>query len=65
MKINTEKFTRLMVENFYNNDKLAKACGVAPVTISRIKTGKQEPHTETLRKLCEALKCSPADILQD
>ena len=65
MKCNKEKLARLMKENFYNNSTLAEAMGVNVMTVSKLRNGKTEPHAETLRKLCEALKCTPADLLED
>ena len=63
MKCNKEKLIRKMKENLYNNETLAKAMGVNVSTISKLRNGKTEPHIETLRKLCTALKCEPKDIL--
>lgn len=65
MKCNKEKFTRLMKQNYFNNATLAETMGVNASTISKLKTGKTEPHAETLKKLCEALNCTPADLLED
>lgn len=65
MKCNRAKFERLMKMNFYNNRTLAAAMGVHETTISKLKMGKTTPHAETLKKLCETLKCTPADILED
>lgn len=65
MKCNKEKFTRLMKLNYFNNATLAEAMGVNPATVSKLKTGKAEPQAETLKKLCKALNCTPADLMED
>ncbi len=65
MKCNTEKFLKQMQRNFYNNESLAKEAGISPQAVSDLKTGKRTPRAATLKKLCEAFKCKPEDILDD
>lgn len=65
MKCNKQAFERLMKSNFYNNETLAAAMGVNVATISKLRNGRTEPQAATLKKLCEALKCEPAEILED
>lgn len=64
MKCNKEKFEKLMKENFFNNSTLAETMGVNVMTVSKLRNGKTEPQAGTLKKLCEALKCKPTDILE-
>ena len=41
---------------------LASAAGLARETVSRIELGIRYPRTDTVRKLCSALGCSPNDL---
>ena len=65
MHLDKAKFEKAMKQNFFNNEKLAKACGVSVPTISRLRNGKTEPQAATLEKICKALNCSPSDIMPD
>ncbi|MBC9706315.1 MAG: helix-turn-helix transcriptional regulator [Enterococcus sp.] len=65
MKCKKEAFERLMKQNFFNNATLAEAMGVNVMTVSKLRNGKTEPQAATLKKLCEALKCTPAELLDD
>jgi transcriptional regulator with XRE-family HTH domain len=42
---------------------LARRAGVAASTITRIETGAQA-HPSTMRKLADALGCTPRDLMQ-
>ena len=64
MKCNKEKFVKLMAENFFNNETLAKEMGVNVATVSKLKNGRTTPQAETLKKLCTALNCKPSDLLE-
>src|SRR5579859_4615693 len=43
--------------------ELARRCGVSTATLSRIERGKQDLAVTMLMTLCEALDCSPNDVL--
>ena len=45
--------------------ELADRVGITITNMSILKTGKAKAvRVETLRKLCEALKCQPGDLLE-
>lgn len=43
--------------------ELANAAGLSRGEISHLETGKRQPLATTLRRLCVALECEPADLL--
>jgi transcriptional regulator with XRE-family HTH domain len=43
---------------------LAERAGVSRATIAAIEAQKAEPQFSTIRKLAEALKCEPADLME-
>lgn len=56
----------VMAERDISNQELAEKTKLNRVTISNLKTAKRMPrlHESTLNSLCEALNCTPADLLQ-
>ena len=64
-KIDKNKLEKQMQLNFYNSAKLAKAAGLTPNTISKLKLGQASPRAGTMRKLCDVLHCMPSDLLED
>ena len=44
-------------------EELAKLLSISNVTLSRWETGLFEPNASTMRKLCEILHCTEAEIL--
>lgn len=64
MNINGEKLSYEMGKNLMNIEMLSQASGISRVTLSRIINGRaKNPRPDTVRALCEALHCEPADIL--
>lgn len=45
--------------------ELATAAGISRGEVSHLETGKRKPLATTLRRLCIALECEPADLLLD
>lgn len=43
--------------------ELANAAGLSRGEISHLETGRRQPLATTLRRLCVALECQPADLL--
>jgi transcriptional regulator with XRE-family HTH domain len=43
-------------------DELAEGSGVSKSTLSRVERGIVLPHLESVRRLCEWLKLTPADV---
>ncbi len=44
---------------------LSRMTGVAFDTISRLETGKQEAQPKTIRKLAEALRVEPKELMKE
>lgn len=47
---------------FLTQEELAERLGVSPLTVRRWELGQQEPQPYHLRRLCQELDCSPAEI---
>jgi len=45
--------------------QLAEKAGLSRAWIAKLECGRGRPSVETLRKLCAALECQPADLLYD
>ncbi len=44
--------------------ELAQRAGVTPATVVRVERNQAEPHMSTLRKLAEALRVDPAELVK-
>ncbi len=44
--------------------ELAERSGLAQTTISAIELGKQTPHLSTIRRLAEALRVDPDELIE-
>ena len=64
-KIDAKKLEKQMQINYFNAAELAKASGISPNGISKLKLQKTTPRSSTMRKLCAALNCTPEDLLED
>lgn len=65
MGISPEKIKYQMNVNMLNNEMLAKETGLSPQTVSNLKMGKvADPRPSTMRALCAAFHCTPADLLE-
>lgn len=55
-----------MARKRVTNRKLAECLGVHETSVSRLKTSDTMPRIdgEQLEKLCRALNCTPADLLE-
>ena len=54
-----------MADRKISSNELAETIGITPVMLSRIKTGKIKAfRLDTLLALCNALDCTPGDILE-
>lgn len=55
----------MMAKRKISSNELAELIGITPANLSILKTGKAKAiRFSTLDKLCEALNCQPADILE-
>jgi DNA-binding XRE family transcriptional regulator len=57
-----EKLRVLREKSFITQDELAKAAGIALVTLNRLENNKQKPSFKTIRKLAKALGVEPREI---
>jgi transcriptional regulator with XRE-family HTH domain len=49
-------------QRFLSQDKLAEQLDVSPVTVRRWEAGQQQPQAAQLRRLCEVLEATPAEL---
>lgn len=55
----------MLAKRKMQSKELAKKIGITPVNLSILKTGKAKGiRFDTLERICEALECQPADILE-
>lgn len=55
----------IMAKRKISSNELAERVGITPANLSILKTGKAKAiRFSTLDKICETLKCQPADILE-
>lgn len=55
----------IMAKRKISSNELSELVGITPANLSILKTGKAKAiRFSTLDKLCEALNCQPADILE-
>lgn len=64
MILDGNKVNRKMEENLYTATSLSKEKKIAYASISNARNGKGV-SMGTVRKLCEAFNCKPADLLKD
>lgn len=59
------RLDRVMADRKVSLKDLAESVGITNVNLSRIKTGKINAiRFSTLNSICEALECTPGDILE-
>jgi DNA-binding Xre family transcriptional regulator len=64
MKLNIRAVKVLMAQNGVDTQKeLAEMIGLSTNAVSELLQGKRVPSLETIGALCEALGCTPNDIL--
>jgi transcriptional regulator with XRE-family HTH domain len=59
------RLRRLRRERALSQRDLSRLTGVAFDTISRLETGKQEAQPKTIRKLAEALRVEPKELMKE
>lgn len=58
------RLDRMLAERKMSQIDLAEKIGIAPINLSRIKTGKiKAVRFSTLEALCRELQCKPGDLL--
>lgn len=60
------KLNTVMADRRMTNIRLAEIIGMNPISVSRLRTQDTLPKIggETLEKLCRALDCKPADLIE-
>lgn len=59
------RLDRMLADRKMSQNDLAERIGIAPMNLSRIKTGKiKAVRFSTLEGLCRELRCQPGDILE-
>jgi len=64
MKFN-EKLKVLREQKEYTQEEIANKIGIARQSVSKWENGINEPDFDTLKKLCQILDCSIADLIDD
>jgi transcriptional regulator with XRE-family HTH domain len=63
-QINGEKLRELRERRFLSHRELAKLAGVSPTTVLNLERGAGEPQRRTIRKLAQALKVAPTELVR-
>lgn len=64
MALDPDKLKYQMTVNYMGNKELAEATGLSLTTVSHLRTGRiTSPKPDTMRRLCEALHCTPQDLI--
>jgi len=59
-----ERLRQLREERALRQEDLAKLAGIGNNTVNRIEKNRTEPHMTTIRKLADALKVDPAELVR-
>jgi transcriptional regulator with XRE-family HTH domain len=59
-----ERLRQLREERALRQEDLAKLAGIGKNTVNRIEKNRTEPHMTTIRKLADALKVDPAELIR-
>ncbi len=65
IKLDTEEMLWRMRHEPITGKELAERVGISPKSVYRIVGGKQQPKPETLKRICEVLRCTPNTLLID
>lgn len=65
LKIDKTKLDRRLQLATMTYTELAKAAELRLATVSKLANGHTVPRAATLKKITEALNCTPADILEE
>lgn len=65
MIIDIKKLNLLMANQCMSLNELSEKSGVDPVTISRVKNGRQNPRPQTLGKIARALDTNVESMIQN
>ena len=60
-----DRLRQLRERKALRQEDLAKLAGVGKNTVNRIEKNHTEPHMTTVRKLAQALRVDPAELIED
>lgn len=63
--LDTNKLEYQISRNLMTGKALAAAIGISETSMVKIRKGKSQPRPTTLKAMCEALDCTPEDLLKD
>lgn len=61
--IDKKRLVRLREERTWTREELGKRAGLSRSAIAKVETGERRPSIATLAAICEALECTPSDLL--
>ncbi len=64
MKVDGKQLRQLRRERALSQRDLARMTGIAHDSISQLETGKRQAQPRTIRKLAEALKVDPSELMK-
>jgi transcriptional regulator with XRE-family HTH domain len=65
MEVNVERLKELRRERVLSLRELEERSGVSYNTIWRLEDGRQGAHPKTVRKLAEALRVQPSELIRE
>lgn len=65
LEVNTEAVRKMLFNNSWTINELAEKAGVSLITANRFVNGRVLPYPSTMKKLCKALGCTPAEITRE
>jgi len=65
IKVDTERLRRLRRERALSQRDLARAASVGLDAVNRIETGRRDALPSTLRKLADALRVEPRELMKE
>jgi len=63
MAVSYKKLWHLMIDRDMNMQDLKRVTGLSPASVAKLTNGKTVT-TDTLEKICKALKCDVSDIME-
>jgi len=55
---------RFRISKAWTQEELAKRAGISAAALVRIERNQSEPHMSTIRKLADALKVDPSELVK-
>jgi transcriptional regulator with XRE-family HTH domain len=65
-RISGDRLRKVRDKRLLSQRELAERAGLSPTTILKLESGRvDEPHPRTIRKLADALKVDPAELVRE